>query len=599
MQQKIKFYTSKLKSKPEIVLSIIFVAVFAFLIVVPFAQMIYTTLTYQSYDLRLERGAEEGAFTFFHYKRMFNSDLTKSLFLKPFWNSIKVGVAVTLIAMFVGSILAWLFVRTDIPYKKFFQTIIVVPYMIPSWVIALAWQLFFQNTRTGGHAGVITALFGIGIPDWLSYGFVPIVICLALHYYSYTFLLMSGALRTIDSELEEAGAIGGLTRIQVLGKITFPLVLPALGSSFVLTVTRSMGTFGTPALLGLPVRFFTIPTQIYAMINSRNMGDGFVLALVLIILAATFISINNKIIGVRKSFVTMKGKGFRSSPMKLGKLRPVFIAALIILILCLIVFPIVMLSLSTLMLLPDDYSLSNFTSHFWFGDSDSTIASGELGVFKNNGIIGGMFNSIKLGVLAAVVNAFLGLLIGYTVVKNRGTRLSHIIEGVAFAPYVFPSIAFSAIYLSMFSKPVGPIPALYGTFSLMVLIVIVKNLPFSSRSGISAMLQVDKSLEETASIQGIPFMKRFRLIILPLCKSGFLSGMILTFITAMRELSLVILLVTPSTRLLTTMIFAYETQEQEQHSNAVTLLLLLIIILANVLIRVLVNRKSEDTMNLG
>ena len=102
MHQKIQFYTSKLKSKPEIILSIIFVAVFAFLIVVPFAQMIYTTLTYQSYDLRLERGAEEGAFTFFHYKRMFNSDLTKSLFLKPFWNSIKVGVSVTLIAMFVG-----------------------------------------------------------------------------------------------------------------------------------------------------------------------------------------------------------------------------------------------------------------------------------------------------------------------------------------------------------------------------------------------------------------------------------------------------------------------------------------------------------------
>ncbi len=599
MQQKIQFYTSKLKSKPEIILSIIFVAVFAFLIVVPFVQMIYTTLTYQSYDLRLERGAEEGAFTLFHYKRMFGSDLTKSHFLKPFWNSIKVGVSVTLIAMIIGSLLAWLFVRTDIPYRKFFQTIIVVPYMIPSWVIALAWQLFFQNTRTGGQAGVITALFGINIPDWLSYGFVPIVICLALHYYSYTFLLMSGALRTIDSELEEAGSIGGLTRSQILMKITFPLVLPALGSSFVLTVTRSMGTFGTPALLGLPVRFFTIPTQIYAMINSRNMGDGFVLALVLIILAATFISINNKIIGVRKSFVTMKGKGFRSNPMKLGKLRPFLLVVLLIFILCLIVFPIVMLAWSTFMLLPDDYSFSNLTMHFWAGKSDATIASGEPGVFLNKGIIGGTINSIKLGVIAAVVNAFLGLLIGYTVVKNRGTKLSQVIEAVAFAPYVFPSIAFSAIYLSMFSRSVGPIPALYGTFSLMVLIVIVKNLPFSSRSGISAMLQVDKSLEETASIQGIPFMKRFRLIILPLCKSGFLSGMILTFITAMRELSLVILLVTPSTRLLTTMIFSYETQEQEQHSNAVTLILLLIIIMANVLIKVLVNRKSEETMNLG
>ncbi len=599
MNRKTNFYLSKLKARPEIILSMVFIAVFAVLILVPFVQMIYTTFTYQSYDLRLDRSAKEGALTLFHYRRMFASDLTPSLFLKPFLNSIKVGVSVTLLAMLVGSLLAWLFVRTDMPYKKFFQTVIVIPYMIPSWVIALAWQLFLQNNRTGGHAGVISSLFGVDIPDWLCYGFVPIVICLALHYYSYTFLLMSGALRTIDSELEEAGSIGGLSRMEILRKITFPLVLPALGSSFVLTVTRSMGTFGTPALLGLPVRFFTLPTQIYAMINARNMGDGFVLALVLILLAVSFISINNKIVGVRKSFVTMKGKGFRSRPMALGRAKPFLIALLIIFILCLIVFPVVMLGWSTFMLLPDNYSFSNFTSHFWIGESKDQIASGEMGILKNPGIMGGVFNSVKLGIIAAGINAFLGLLIGYSVVKNRGSRLSRLIESTAFAPYVFPSIAFSAIYLSMFSKSIGPFPALYGKFSLIVLIVVVKNLPFSSRSGISAMLQVDKSLEETASIQGIPFTRRFRLIILPLCKSGFLSGMLLTFITAMRELSLVILLVTPATRLLTTIIFAYQTQEQNQHSNGVTLLLLLLIITANVLMRVIVNRKSENTMNLG
>ena len=123
-----------------------------------------------------------------------------------------------------------------------------------------------------------------------------------MHYYSYSFLLVAGALQTIDSELEEAGALAGLTKFAVLRKITFPIVLPALGSSFVLTFTRSMGTFGTPALLGLPVRFFTIPTRIYASINSRNMGDGFVLALVLVVLAGTAIYVNNRIVGDQKEF---------------------------------------------------------------------------------------------------------------------------------------------------------------------------------------------------------------------------------------------------------------------------------------------------------
>ncbi|NCB02361.1 MAG: iron ABC transporter permease, partial [Spirochaetia bacterium] len=409
----------------------------------------------------------------------------------------------------------------------------------------------------------------------------------------------SGALRTIDSELEEAGSVAGLSRMKVLTKITFPLVLPALGSSFVLTFTRSMGTFGTPALLGLPVRFFTLPTQIYALINARNTGDAFVLALVLIVFAMTAISINNKIIGVRKSFVTMKGKGFRANPMSLGKMKPVVVAILWVFLLLVIVFPIIMLILSTFIILPDNYSLSNMTTHFWIGESDPMISSGQRGVLRNPGILNALYNSIRLGVIAAVVNAFLGLLIGYTVVKNRGTKIAKLIEGVAFAPYVFPGIAFAAIYLSMFSKPIGPIPALYGTFSLIVLIVIVKNLPFSSRSGISAMMQIDQSLEESAITQGIPWLRRFRLILLPLSKSGFVSGMLLTFITSMRELSLVILLVTPKTGLLTTVIFAYKTQEQTQHVNGVTLLLLVVIIVANVLIKVLSMRSPYKTIDIG
>ena len=599
MKPRYRFLMSRLRSKPELILSILFIIVFSFLIIVPFLRMIYTTFTYQGYDLRLKRDAVEGAFTLFHYIRVFASDLTEAFLIKPLLHSLAVGFGVTVLAMILGSIFAWIFVRTDIPHKKFFQTVITIPYMIPSWVIALVWVLFFQNNRIGGTAGIVQSLFGIPIPDWLAFGYVPIVITLGLHYYAYTFLMISGALRTIDSELEEAGAVAGLQRIKVLTKITFPLVLPALGSSFVLTFTRSMGTFGTPALLGLPVRFFTLPTQIYAMINSRNVGDAFVLALVLIVLAVTAILINNKMIGVRKSFVTMKGKGFRANPMKLGRSKPLIMTLLSLFLILVIVLPLIMLILSTFIMIPDNYSPDNMTTHFWVGESDPMISSGQKGILKNEGIISAMFNSIRLGVISAVLNAFIGLLIGYTVVKNRGTRIAKTIEAVAFAPYVFPGIAFAAIYLGMFSQPLGPIPALYGTFSLIVLIVIVKNLPFSSRSGISAIMQIDASLEESAVTQGIGWLKRFRLIILPLSKSGFFSGMLLTFITSVRELSLVILLVTPKTELLTTMIFAYKTQEQTQHVNGVTLVLLFIIIVANVLIRLVSLKSTYKTIDIG
>lgn len=590
--KELKFKLTKLRYRTDIIISIVFIVIFAFLVLGPLIQIIYTSLTYQSNDLRVVRDARVGQFTLYHYVRVFTGRLSRSLFFKPFINSLLVGGGVTLLAMVLGTLLAWVLVRTDVPLKRFFNTVIVIPYMMPSWVLALAWLLIFKNDRIAGEKGMITSFFGITPPDWFSYGIFPIIICLGLHYYAYSFLLVSGALRTVDSQLEEAGAIAGLKKGAVLRKITFPIVLPALGSSFVLTFTRSMGTFGTPALLGLPVRFFTIPTQIYASINGRNFGDGFVLALVLVLLAGTAIYINNRIVGVRKSFVTMSGKGFRSRVNRLGSWKYP-IAGLILLFLMLAIFlPVILLALNTFMLLPGDYSLSNLTTHFWVGESDFNISSGQEGIFRNRGIWGGVWNSIRLGVLAAVINGFLGLLIGYAVVRNRGSSLSKSLEAVSFAPYVFPSIALGAIYLSMFARPIGPIPALYGTFTLIVLIVIVKNMPFSSRSGISAMLQIDKSLEETAQIQGIPWFKRFRKIIFPLATSGFLSGMILTFITAMRELSLLILLVTPKTRVLTTIIFAYEDQDQVQHSNGVTLILLLIIVTANFAVRKFFGSKS-------
>jgi len=582
---RLKYNLKKYRHRTDFIIAVLFISVFSLLVIAPLVQIVYTSFTYQSNDLRLVRDATVGEFTLYHYVRVFTKRLSRSLFFKPFVNSLLVGGGVTVMAMVLGTLLAWVLSRTDVPLKRFFQSVIVIPYMMPSWVIALAWLIVFKNDRIAGEQGMLSSLFGVAPPDWFAYGYVPIVICLGLHYYAYSFLLVSGALQTLDSELEEAGALAGLKKTAVLRKITFPIVLPALGSSFVLTFTRSMGTFGTPALLGLPVRFFTIPTRIYASINARNMGDGFVLALVLVVLAAAAIYINSRIVGIRKSFVTMRGKGFRNRPNKLGVWKYPITGLILVFLVLAVFLPVLILGWGTFMLLPGDYSPSNLTTHFWIGESDFEIASGQEGIFRNPGIWGGVWNSVRLGVSAALINGVLGLLIGYAVVRNRGSTLSKTLEAVSFAPYVFPSIAFGAIYLGMFARPIGPFPALYGTFYLIVLIVVVKNMPFSSRSGISSMLQIDQSLEDAARVQGITWFKRFRLIIFPMATSGFFSGMLLTFITAMRELSLLILLVTPSTRVLTTIIFAYEDQEQIQHSNGVTLILLFIIVLATFLVQ--------------
>jgi len=134
----VKFYLTKLRYRPNIWLSLIFLVVFSFLVIAPLLQIIRTSLTFQSNDLRVVRDATVGDFTLYHYYRVFASKLSKALFYKPFINSLVVGFGVTLMAMTLGTLLAWFIVRTDVAFKPFFSVMMVIPYMMPSWVIALA-----------------------------------------------------------------------------------------------------------------------------------------------------------------------------------------------------------------------------------------------------------------------------------------------------------------------------------------------------------------------------------------------------------------------------------------------------------------------------
>ena len=593
----LSYQVYRLKNRPELVIGVLALGFLSFVVLVPLLQIIQDALTFQSYDLAYEPDGVVGSFTLFHLDRVFNQPISAALFYKPLINSLIMGFAVTVIALIVGFSLAWLMVRTNVHFKGVFGAMLVFPYMMPSWVMAIAWLSLFKNDRIGGSEGLLTYMTGVQVPDWVAYGIVPIVITLAMHYYAYAYLLISGALATVDSELEEAGAASGMGKWKRIWVITMPLLMPAIGSAIVLTFIRILGTFGTPALLGLPVRFFTFSTQIYASINARNQGDAFVLALVLIILAISFIWINSRIIGVRKSYVTMTGKGFRKSESDLGKMRwPLTI--LVILFLCITVaLPLILLLWESLTLIPGDYSFANLTTYFWNGQGNVNLAYGEPGIIHNKGILEALFNSIKLGFAAALFNGVLGLLVGYAVVRGRGARLSKWLESIAFAPYIFPSIALGAIYIGMFSTSIGPVPALYGTFTILVLITVIKNLPFTSRTGIAAILQIHQSLEEAARVQGIGWFRRMFRIIIPLSMSGLVAGMLLTFITAMRELSLIILLISPGNMVLTGLIFSYQEQDMAQHSSAVTLMLVLLIIIISVIVRLITRKAGVGRLN--
>lgn len=481
----------------------------------------------------------------------------------------------------MGGLLAWMCIRTDMPGRKLINQLALLPYIMPSWTIAQAWTVMFKNRLVGGSPGIYEYLLGHSPPDWISYGPFPIIISSALHYYTFFFLFVSAALMSIDSNLEEAGDLMGASRWRILRKITFPLVIPALLSGFIMTFSKVMGTFGGPAILGVPVRYYTVSTMIRSSIGIGDKADGFVLAITLILFAITTIYINQRVIGTRKSYETIGGRGFVAHQTKLRSWRGILTALVVIFQSLVIALPLGLLLYDTFMLRPGIYSLSNVTLHYWIGESVQSIANGSPGVLRNPKVYSSAWNSIQLSLWTAFFTALLGVILGYAIVKGRGTRLAKLVEQLAFIPYVIPGIAFGAVYISMFAKPFGPIPPLYGTFALLVIVSVAKHIPYSSRSGVAAMLQVGRELEEAGEVAGANFWQRFRSLIFPLTSAGFVAGFLLTFITTMRELSLIILLTTPSTEVLSSITMHYKENGDDQMANAVIIILITLVVIGN------------------
>ena len=373
--------------QPHIVMSIVLLLILTFLVIIPVVKMFYTTFVWQMEDTRLSRAAEPGSFTLFHWKRVFASVLSDTMLWIPLKNSILTGLGVSFFALLIGIFLAWLVARSDIPYRKFIAAAAVIPYMVPSYIHALSWLTLFKNERVGGVSGIFQYLTGIVPPDWVSYGIFPIIITLSLHYFPYSFLLVSAALTSIDSRLEESGEILGASRGYILRRITLPLVMPAILSSFILTFSRTIGIFGTPYFLGSPVRFFTLPTQIYSSINNRNSASGFILAFVLIGISSFIIYLNQRMVGERKSFVTIGGKGFVVTRTPLGKYKYYILLIVFFIILISVVLPILLLTVETVSLYPGNYSFKNLTLLFWFGKGGTTFAEGEAGILRNPAIL--------------------------------------------------------------------------------------------------------------------------------------------------------------------------------------------------------------------
>lgn len=586
-------------SKPSNIILIIFAILLTLTVVIPLVFLLYNTvLVHQGEARRL--GVAVGSLTLNHWYSIFfqsKYNYAVTTFYKPLVNSVGMALVACLISLIIGGGIAWLITRSDFPAKKFISTVFVFPYIMPSWSIAMFWENFFKNNvnLVGAQAqmGMLQSLTRIAVPGGMVYGFWPCAICLGIHYAPFAYILIGGILRNMDANLEEAATILKATRFKILRRITLPIVMPALLSTVLLVFASSVSSYTVPAFLGTKSGFMTLSLQMKSLINgSQYKGQGYVMATVLMLFSILILMINQFVTNSRRSFTTVTGKSSQVSLVKLGKVgKPIITTIVVFYAAFFAIIPLVSFALESFLEISGDYS--TFTLYYWItSEQTNAYITGSVGILRNKEIWKAFGNSLLISIICALIAGTFGILVGYGVAKKRGSRLANYVSNLAFLPYLIPAMSFATIYLIMsYTKTLS---FLNGSLLLLIVVGSIKFLPFASKSGTNAMLQLSNEIEEAAIIVGVPWWKRMVRVLFPIQKSSFISGYLLPFVSCMRELTLFVLL-TGSSTILTAVLQNYEKYDCVQISNGINL----IIIVSVLVINLVVNKLTGASIDKG
>ncbi|NTW45172.1 MAG: iron ABC transporter permease, partial [Anaerolineaceae bacterium] len=140
---------------PHVVLSLIMLLVMFYMVIIPLYRMLMTTITVQESDLRALKDATIGDFTWYHWVRMLTSKIARIMTYEPLLHSLTISLGATMLSLTIGGLMAWMVVRTDVPGKGIINFLATVPYIMPSWTIAMAWTVLFKNQKSGGTPGFL------------------------------------------------------------------------------------------------------------------------------------------------------------------------------------------------------------------------------------------------------------------------------------------------------------------------------------------------------------------------------------------------------------------------------------------------------------
>lgn len=593
-------------SNPTNVILVVFGVFLTVLVIFPMFRMLFGSLTIQSSKEGRAIGEpwnivlKKGDITFLVWPYLLFNPLTplysQNVFWIPLGRSMLMSIIACGIAVLVGGTLAFLVTRTNMPFKKFVSTVFVFPYIMPSWSIAMFWKNFFENTATSvGGKGLLQSVTGITTPQALVYGFWPTAIVLGIHYAPFAYILIGGILRNMDANLEEAATILKASRLKILGRITLPIVAPAMISTILLVFSSSVSSYTVPQFLNTDKSFTSISISLKSTLAQGKNSEGYVIATMLMIFSVLILTINNWFTRSRRGFTTVSGKSGQISKINLGKSGKWIIAVLVTLFVSFFaIVPLFTFITESLESVRGDIRSIDFK--YWFSDKEvfnntylMMRGLSVKGIFHNSTIMSSFGRSLLLSAIVAFACGTFGILIGYAVAKNRKGKFANYVSSIAFLPYLIPALCFSTTFFAVIkTKEFAFLDASttlseWSAIGICAIVGSVKFLPFATRSGTNAMLQLSGEIEEAAIINGVPWPKRMVRIIFPIQKSSFISGYLLPFISCMREFTLFTLLTTDLT-LATDVMEYYSRNGADQLANGINLLLVITVIGINLLV---------------
>ena len=502
---------------------------------------------------------------------------------KALINSLIIAGMSTIGSTIVGTFFAWLVTRTDMPHKRFMKSMFLVPFMLPSFIGAMAWKMLLSP-----NAGFINRFFmdnlGFDGPIFNLYSYYGISAVEVMYLFPFVFIQVCGALERMDPTLEESARISGAGLFTITRKITIPLVLPSILSGALLIMLYSMAHFGTVAVLGIENGIYNIPVLIYERIHQsggsfESIRTGTVLATVLVISAACIIWAQRKILG-SGHYQIIGGKSFRPMELKLRGLKYPLMFFCFAYIAFTIVLPTVVIflvgGLSTygLSFTPENLSLDNF----------------KFILFEYDVTRDAIFNSVTLGLTAAIITMFAGVMISYVIVK-MDVKGKGLLEFLGMLPFSVPGSVIALGVILAWSGQFGI--NLYNTVWIILVAYIARYMAFSLKANSAALEQVHDSLVEASRACGATMWQSLKDIVLPLVKPGMFAAFFLIFLPSLRELTVSIMLYAPTTRTIGVAIYTLNEDGETVISCALAAIALIIIIVGQTVINHFTKKESE------